>query len=243
MILSHNHKFIFVRPMKVAGTSVEMVLSTICADKDIVSPLVPVDERERQRMGGFCGNYSQNREAEKLYNQLVQTDDAALLGKLTPPPAIYTNHMSVFEITEKAAVRFTDFRLVTIERNPYAKLISLLHMADHFSGYLQGQDMPDQASQLEAAFDRAIADKRLRSLRSLALYGDTKPEVFRYEHIAEDVAEFGRSLDVELPTLPHAKRGALSNSIDPLEVFRRDQLDWFNSYCAAEFAAFGYEML
>lgn len=243
MILCHAHKFILVRPMKVAGTSVETVLSTLCGGDDIVSPLVPVDERERQHMGGFCGNYSESREAERLYNRLVQSENPELLGKLKPPPAIFTNHMKVAAIIEKAGIRLNNFRLITVERNPYAKLISLLHMGEHFSGYLRGQEMPDTASLLEAALDKAIEDQRLKPLLSLALYGEAKPEILRYENIQADLAAFAASLRVKLPALPHAKRGALSNSINPRNVFRRDQLDWFNDYCAAEFETFGYNRL
>lgn len=240
MILSYSHKFIFVRPMKVAGTSAEMVLSTICRESDIVSPLVPVDERERQLMGGFCGNYSESREAERFYNRLVLSINGDLLGKLVPPQTLFTNHMPIADIVEKTGISLGDFRLITIERDPYAKLISLLHMVEHFPGYLKGEDMPDSASQLEAAFDQAVAEESLKPLRSMALYADAEPEILRYENIAQDLSIFGASLNVELPPLPHAKRGAMSNNVDPRAVFRRDQLDWFNDYCADEFATFGY---
>ncbi|MEM6484044.1 MAG: sulfotransferase family 2 domain-containing protein [Pseudomonadota bacterium] len=38
MVISHRHKFIFVKTAKTAGTSVEVVLSQICGEEDVVTP-------------------------------------------------------------------------------------------------------------------------------------------------------------------------------------------------------------
>ena len=37
MIISHKHKFIFVRPRKTAGTTMQNVLSKICGEDDIIT--------------------------------------------------------------------------------------------------------------------------------------------------------------------------------------------------------------
>ena len=55
MIISHKHKFVFVKTTKTAGTSVEIALSTICGDQDILSRLHPVDEQIRQDEAGRGG--------------------------------------------------------------------------------------------------------------------------------------------------------------------------------------------
>lgn len=39
MIISHKHKFIFIKPQKTGGTSVELMLSRVCGDNDIITPL------------------------------------------------------------------------------------------------------------------------------------------------------------------------------------------------------------
>jgi hypothetical protein len=41
MIISHKHKFIFVKTGKTAGTSVEIFLSQHCGDTDVVTPICP----------------------------------------------------------------------------------------------------------------------------------------------------------------------------------------------------------
>ncbi len=39
MILSHKHKFIFIKTKKTASTSLEIVLSKLCGDNDIITPV------------------------------------------------------------------------------------------------------------------------------------------------------------------------------------------------------------
>ena len=39
MIVSHKHKFIFLKTKKTAGTSIELALSPFCGDSDILAPL------------------------------------------------------------------------------------------------------------------------------------------------------------------------------------------------------------
>ena len=47
MILSHEHKFIFLRTKKTAGTSIELALSDLCGPDDIITPLTGEDEARR----------------------------------------------------------------------------------------------------------------------------------------------------------------------------------------------------
>ena len=58
MIVSHRHKFVFMKTRKTAGTSIEIALSEHCGPSDIVSPNDPADEELRSKLG-FTG--PQNR--------------------------------------------------------------------------------------------------------------------------------------------------------------------------------------
>lgn len=40
MIISHKHKFIFIKTRKTAGTSIEIYLSQFCGDEDIITPIM-----------------------------------------------------------------------------------------------------------------------------------------------------------------------------------------------------------
>src|SRR5689334_7330747 len=47
MIVSHTHKFIFLKTKKTAGTSIELALSELCGPADVITPLTEIDEAQR----------------------------------------------------------------------------------------------------------------------------------------------------------------------------------------------------
>ena len=52
MIVSHAHKFIFLKTKKTAGTSIELALTELCGPEDVITPLTEIDEAKRA--GGRC---------------------------------------------------------------------------------------------------------------------------------------------------------------------------------------------
>ena len=230
MILSLRHRFLFVRARKVAGTSVEMALSALCGDEDVVPAMIAVDERTRQQMGGFSGNYSHSRAAEMAYANAVLDADLEQHGGLKPPPSTYSAHMAIADVVAESGQSLKGFHIVAIARNPYARVISMLHMRSHFDGYRNGHAMPIKPGNLSAELDHRRKKGGMPKLKNMAVYAGYQPHFLRYENLDADLSEFADMLGVKLPVLPHAKRGALSNSINPALIFSRDQLDWINDW-------------
>jgi hypothetical protein len=68
VIVSHRHRFIFVKTLKTAGTSIEVFLSQICGPDDIVTPILPhVEPHVPRNHDGF-------------YNHMPATDIRTRVG-------------------------------------------------------------------------------------------------------------------------------------------------------------------
>lgn len=57
MIVSHKHRFIFIKTRKTAGTSIEISLSRYCGESDILTPITLSDEPLRGVHGCAAQNY------------------------------------------------------------------------------------------------------------------------------------------------------------------------------------------
>lgn len=245
MILSIRHHFIFVRGRKVAGTSVEMALSTICGDKDIATPMIAVDELKRQRMGGHCGNYSDTPLFETAYINMVRHTPREQLARLQRPPQKYTVHMSVAEIVERYPGSTKGFRIAAVQRNPYERVISALNMQQTFDAYRNSEAMHGAVNQMEYMLDQELQRNSLAGLRNTEIYrpADSSQQlhIIRYENLQADFERFLHELGIDKPiVLPHAKKGLMSDRLDPKAIFRRDQLDKINAIFADEFELFQY---
>jgi hypothetical protein len=245
MILSEAHKFIFIKGMKVAGTSVEMALATLCGPDDIVTPISPIDERAR---GGLCRNYSNDKAGEADYLKRLATAKPEDLADFSGPPLIYYNHMPLAEVMQRYAKPLTGFRVVCVERSPYAKVISWANMRLTYGSYRVGGEMRADAEALRAYVDRAFETGAIRDCRNIDRYrgpdGRLAAQPMRYANLQSDFAAFVRSLGMpDVPQLPHAKRGLMSDALNPKDILRADQIARINTLFAEEFDAFLYPRL
>jgi hypothetical protein len=79
MIISHKHKFIFLKTKKTAGTSIEISLSRYCGNKDIITPISPADEKIRSKLGKSPQNYQLNQQG--LYNHISAKELKSVIGE------------------------------------------------------------------------------------------------------------------------------------------------------------------
>jgi len=98
MIISHKHKFIFIKTRKTAGTSIEIFLSQFCGKADILTPIGEGEElRKEQNMASqnylknefLAKTLSKMEIASKPFHPLLKK--SSYLRSLKKPPQIFLN--------------------------------------------------------------------------------------------------------------------------------------------------------
>lgn len=250
VIYSRKHRFAFIKGRKVASTSIEIALSAICGDNDVITPITPIDERARLEFGGRPPqNYGANPAAVAAYIDSVRSADSALLPGIEAPKGIVRNHSSLKELIGFVGGVPGDFLIFASERSPYMKVISSANLRTAPKEYHKtGIQVAANRDEIRTVVDRMIHNGRLEKLQNYRLYvderGKLRTSIVRYENLEEDLRSLLSSRGIPaLPPLPHAKRGLSLNSADVREYLSAAQIRAINEQFAIEFKTFGYEMI
>ncbi|WP_439107503.1 hypothetical protein [Congregibacter sp.] len=194
MIISHKHRFIFVKTHKTAGSSLEVALARECAEGDIVSHM------EDNIASGIPRNYGPESWIGPAYNstKLIRK----LIGRHSPLlGAFYYEHMPASRIKTLVGEEvWGSYFTFCFERNPWDKAVSYYLWKQHG----QGRDMP--------GFSEYVDKKPHRLPRDAKLYfeGDDVlvDRVFEFRDLSAALQELRERLGLELPEpLPREKTG------------------------------------
>jgi len=126
-------------------------------------------------------------------------------------------------------------------------VISWANMQLSYASYSRGGGMQGDLEALKSVIDGGLASGEIRHTRNIERYrgsdGKVAARPMRYAALAADFGDFVRSLGEAVPTLPHAKKGLMSDTLDPRTVLRADQIARINELFAEEFTTFGYAMV
>ena len=250
MILSKKNSFIFMKGKKVAGTSIEVLLSAICGPEDIITPITPIDERYRLKCG-YRGaqNYGARHEALERYISLVNNLPQEEMAKIVLPKGDYRNHMSFVEMADLFGEIPSEWFVFAVERCPYRKIMSMANMMIGFRQYRStGNIMKSDVELLRTTVSEVVENGNIKRVKNIDLYKDrdgrVRPRVFRYESLQEGIREIMAILHVETyPELPHLKKGVSASNLELNDVFSREQFAVVNEVFHEEFECFGYEMI
>lgn len=202
-IVSHRHRFIFVRTRKTASTSLEIELSRHVGSDDVVTSFCARDEELRRRAGGH--GPQNHLEPGGEYNLPIPTPPGPCRG------VRFYNHMPAARIRILVGPQIWDeYFTFCFERNPWDKVVSL-----YFHRY---------RSQPRPPLRDFVVDGEARDAFNFPLYHNGERQlvdlVARYEDMTTEVAFLFQRIGLPRPgRLPSAKSqfrtGDSSSLMDP----------------------------
>lgn len=198
MIISHTHKFIFIKSEKTAGTSVESALSRYCSGDDVVTPINDY-RHNRDENGDFLHQSMNAEEFIKLDLPNLQHVDAATIKSMLPDEVWNTYYK------------------FSIARNPWDRIISdffwkkrqdpAIKPRKRFYHYL-GVPL-NEHGQLKELFNEFLQSDQWTNNDRFYVIDDKLcvDHAIRYEWLSEDFAEVCKKLGLDNCTLPRLKAG------------------------------------
>ena len=177
MIVSHKHKFIFIKTKKTAGTSLEIALSGICGPDDIITPITREDELVREKLG-YRGPQNYRNGNSNYFNHI---------------PAIIVRN-ALGETIWREYFKFC------FERNPWDKVVSWYYWEIAQGGQIPFDDFIKSGNFAlvggPGGFNQYTDDEQKIILDKVYLYEDMQSALF-------DLA--ARLNIAAIPKLPKAK--------------------------------------
>jgi len=183
MIISHKHKFIFIKTRKTAGTSLEISLSTICGPNDVITAIDDDDEKARRELGG---RGPQNFKLPMSAHSLGEVA-GMLFGKSRKQ---FYNHMAAQEIKELMHTgQWDSYYKFCFERNPWDKVLSQYNArgGDRAFGNVEGYITSGEVARLRG-YD-------MYSIKRNVVVDD----IFKFEEMDESLQTISERLNLNTP--------------------------------------------
>ncbi|HXG79733.1 MAG TPA: sulfotransferase family 2 domain-containing protein [Methyloceanibacter sp.] len=175
MIISHEHRFIFLKTKKTAGTAIEAALSELCGPLDVITPYR--EESEQDRKGRGPQNYR--------IEHPLKPKRSLLRRILMRPERYYHPTVGYYEHMPASRVRtylgediWRSYFKFAFERNPWDRQVSW---------YLY----KTKSKRVRPSFERFMASRRRAFVNNYSIYTQdgalAVDFVGRYENLAEDL--------------------------------------------------------
>jgi hypothetical protein len=231
MIISHRHRFIFIRTPKTASTSLAFALSAVCGERDVIAS-VGGDEPLRAAAGGRPPqNASPAFHTWRGVREYRARDWARLFLRGRRP--YYYDHMSAAEIRRAMGERiWSDYFTFCFERNPFDKVISY-----YFWRYRDAELAPTLSDFVQSGEANAMS-----SFDLYAIDGQIAVDrVFRYEDLDAEFARVVARIGVGgVPKLVRTKSHYRTERRPYGDLLSGDDRRWIEGAFAREIRHFGY---
>lgn len=225
MLVSHAHRFIYLKTRKTAGTSVEALLEPFCA---------PPGHRVRHGAPELVTPYG-------IVGLRGQKQAAA--------DATYRNHMSAAEIRELIPNEFDTYVRVANIRNPYDKAVSGYHMVSGVTPAEASRLAAETPTALRQSFLERLSESLFSDREILTLDGRLIVDrLVRFESLQADLEALNVDMKLgieDIPKrLPSYKKTDRSTVGPPLTAYLgRASITAINEQMGWYFELFGYEMI
>ncbi len=227
MILSHAHRFIYIKTYKTASTSIEAALSEICGPDDVIT-------EASEQLRGARKQHAQNY---RLEHPLVPKRPLwkTLLGRperYYHPSIGYYEHMPAWRVRGYVGEEiWRSYYKFSFERNPWDRQVSWFHYKT-------------KSKMAKPAFDAFNQDKKRAYVGNYDLYSEENKIVLdfvgRYEDLeagfATVLSAVGLSGRVTLPVTNVSKAKAQ----DYRSYYSDESREMIAGWYAREIAHFGY---
>jgi hypothetical protein len=227
MIISHKHKFIFIKTEKTAGTSIEIALSKYLGPNDIITRISPEDEQIRKDLG-FRG--PQNYHIP--WSHYLKSDFLNLLKDRKR--AQFFNHCSAKfihnHINEK---QWNEYYKFCFERNPFTKVVSWYQWLNR-----------SKEKQPISSFLKSPQAFRARGLNLYTIDSHVVvDEIYKFEELNSVMEEIANKVGLpEIPTLTKTKPSSSKNSNEKNKILLSEaDIDLISKVYAREIIQFGYK--
>jgi|TARA_B110000263_G_scaffold233657_1_gene230667 hypothetical protein len=231
MIVSHQHRFVFIKTRKTAGTSIEIALAEHCGPADIITPIDEVDEQIRRELGH---RGPQNFEVRRPASGL-----GGLISRLFGRNVVrHYNHAPASLIRARIGPQSYDsYRKFCVVRNPWDRAVSLYFWRKNRPG---SENLDKEMSFAE--FVRDTPADVLSDAHIFTIDGAAAVDRFvRYENLAEDLTTALAELDLPAIDLPWAKSGTRETKDHYSWIFDDESEARIRELCAWEIDNLGYE--
>ncbi len=231
MIVSHKHRFIFLKTSKTAGTSIEIALSRFCDKGDIITAVSDEDEEIRTELGGQPSSiYPTSKlvyNPRDWYRYLIN-------GKQKQQ---YYNHISARKLKRRLPKQVWDnYYRFCVVRNPWDRVLSQYH-------WRYRSIVEDERPSLDDFLD----SRHVRSLirKGYKLYSIGRDvqvhKICRFEYLKQDLGQVGQQLGLQADIeLPGAKSGYRKDRRHYREVLNDRQSQRIAELFKEEISLMGY---
>jgi hypothetical protein len=227
MLISHRHRFIFLKTQKTAGTAIEIALRALLGPDDVITPISRADEQLSRQLGRPGPRHFRAPLHDYQTADLLQLLARARLKKR------FYNHIPAARVKEQLPLAiWQGYLKISVERNPFDKAISSYYWRTR----KQRQPIPiDQY--LHSCPTSEISNWPIYSIND-AVITDV---MLRHEQLADDLAALADTLGLHQPLeLPQQRpKGQIRSDRRPWqEVLDPASQERIRQVCTREIAAF-----